>query len=320
MKLRFTCTYGAALAGGLGISAPAIAEVLPVAGIYPARVDDAAAIQTIAIENFGGDKGVALSFAITDRLENVVIEGAPYFQLVPTSDASVDAVMRGSAGTEALETELDDKRVTNCTKRDKEKKCLREEVSVYECSELNVTLYPRIRLIASDGTEIYSKRDRLSASEKYCSDESSIPSVESMLDGLVSSFAGTVRYDLAPVFRNQTFRILEKRKGLSKEDRKLFKQAVKLTKSDIGKSCEMFGALEQTNPDHTSILFNIGLCAEGKGDLDAAEHYYQRVLELEPGKDYPTSGLQRIADRDRAEAQLNIHFDEAEAAADAPTE
>lgn len=309
MNSRGALCTGAALVAAL-IPGAGLAETLPVSGIYPAAHDGAATLNTIAVENFSGESGTALSFAITDALDNAVITNEPYFQIVPVSDDFIDAVMRGSAGFDTIETELDDREVTKCEKRDKDKKCIKEKVTIYECSELEVSFYPNIRLIATNGTEIYANRDLLTASDSSCEDDSSAPSARELLDGLVENFASSVRYDLAPVFRDQQLRIMESRKGLNRADRRLFREAVNLTKSDIGKSCQGFAALEDANPTHVSVLFNVGLCAEGRADLDAAKSYYERALQLEPGKDYPTLGLQRIADRRRAEAQLEVHWGE----------
>jgi hypothetical protein len=284
------------------------AETLPVAGVYPAANDAAASVTSIAIENFGGDEGASLSFAITDALDSAIIHGAPYFTLLPANDGDVDAILRGSANVEAVEIELDDRKVVKCKKKDADKKCIKEKVTFYECTRLEVSLHPRVRLIGTDGREIYRKRDTLSASDDFCANDHSIPSIEGMLDGLVNSFANRVRYDLAPVYRNQQIRVLEGRKGMGRNSKKEFRNAVKLTKTNLAAACDEFDALEATYPQHPSVLFNIGLCAEGIDDLDKAEAYYQRTLSIESGKDYPSDGLRRIADRRRAAAQLNSQF------------
>lgn len=308
MKITSVSGFGAACIVAL-TSMSAHAEVLPVSGIYAAGSDAASAVSTIAVENFGGDEGAALSFAITDRLENVRIEGEPYFQIFPTSGDDVDAILRGSANAEVLETELEDRKVTKCTKKDKDKKCIREKVTFYECTQLSVTLYPRVRLIAQNGGELYSARESLNRSASFCANDSSIPSAQGMIDSLISQFADEVRADFAPVERFQEFRVLESSKDMDRDAKKAFRAAIKLTKSDVAASCKAFAALEDTNPQHVSVLFNIGLCAEGQGDIDAAESFYQRSLAVEPGKDYPTSGISRISSKRRAAEQLAVRFE-----------
>ena len=71
---------------------PAQAEVLPVDGIYPAGIDAAIPVERIAIESFDGDSGTALSFAITDALQAVVIDGQPWFQVVPSTGGAAGSI------------------------------------------------------------------------------------------------------------------------------------------------------------------------------------------------------------------------------------
>lgn len=295
---------------GIAMATPAMAETLPVSGIYPAHSDGAAAVNTIAVDNFGGDKGISLSFAITDALGSVTIEGERYFRLVPTRGDDVDAVLRGSAGLEVIETELDDKKVIKCKKKDDKKKCIKEQVRFYDCYALAVSIYPDVRLIAANGNELHRMRDTLTTTENHCEDEYSEPSVEGLSQELIGQFASRVRYAFAPVYRDRQIRVLESRKGMSKGDKRIFRDAVKLTKSNVGEACAAFSGLEASNPQNVSVLFNIGLCAEGEGNLESAAGYYQRALEVEPGKDYPISGLQRIEDRYRADRQLAAHYGE----------
>ena len=61
---------------------------------------------------------------------------------------------------------------------------------------------------------------------------------------------------------------------------------------------------EPGNPDHPSVLFNLGLCEESAGRLREAHDYYQRVLVGGDGDDYARLGVSRIEGRWRANAQL----------------
>lgn len=305
-SVRVASISAASLA--LALTAPASAETLPVAGFYPAGNDDAAALQSIAIEDFSGDRGTALSFAVTDALQNAAVYGERYFDIFPLESANADAVLRGFANAEIVEIDLEDRKLVECMKKDDDKKCIDEKVTLYACSRLEVSVFPQIRLIRADGQQIYSKRDRLNTSADYCANDSQIPSAEAMAGGLIETFARSVRFDLVPHYSSRTYRILESRKGLKKGDSRAFRSAVRMTKTDVAGACAEFTALEEAYPQHVSILFNIGLCAEGAGDLERAASYYNRALAEEPGKDYPTDGLRRIAQRERANAQLDMHY------------
>ena len=125
-----------------------------------------------------------------------------------------------------------------------------------------------------------------------------------MIAELESQFFARITRDLVPRFVRETPRLMERRRGLSRQDRRVFKDALKASNEDIGAACAAFRSLEEANPQHVSVLFNIGLCFESEDDLDGALEYYGRALEIEPGKDYPTAGQRRVRSRLSGEAQL----------------
>ncbi len=302
MKVNWTRGLVAATAGFCASTASA--EVLPVSGVYPAGTDKAIGVETIAIEAFTGSHGPSLQFDIKDELESVRIEGENWFYVVPTVGDDVQAVMRGTASHESFEERIEDKEVTKCIKKDEDKKCIARRTTYIPCRKLTVRLFPDIRLTAINGQELYSYSSQQTIEKEFCKDQSKVPSVNGLLTPLRNRVKYGIRRALAPIDRNEEIRVLESRKGLAKSDRKPFKAAVKLTKSDVAASCEAFAALETSNPSHVSVLFNIGLCHEGEGDLDMAAAYYDRALAVEPDKDAPQAGLNRIARRERADMQL----------------
>ncbi|MEL7217039.1 MAG: hypothetical protein AAGK01_01255, partial [Pseudomonadota bacterium] len=172
-----------------------------------------------------------------------------------------------------------------------------------------------------DGRVLYSDRDEDSSSTDYCTDEDSRPSTRRMTDRLIEALATRTRWALAPRYFRSDYRLLERRKGLEKADRKLFKQGLKLTKSDASAACEVFEGLEENNPQQVSVLFNIGLCHESRREFEAAQDYYSRAENIEPGKWMTSESLERVSKRIEAEEQfaqrkeiLEARYAEAEAA------
>lgn len=322
--MRKIVMAGAAAAATVVLGVPAAAETLPVAGVYAARTDGAVGVSVIALESFGGDMGAEVSFALDDALASVSIEGQDWFLVVPTSGDDVDAVFRGSASSDVSYRRIDDKKKEGkCLEKNDKGKCIERETIYVRCREMLVELRPSVRLIAVDGRQLYDDRDTLSETRRFCEDESE-PSSNSVLDKLASEYAAKVRLDLAPVYRSEGIRVMETRKDLNKADRNPFRDAVRQTKSDVSGACDAFAALEVNNPGHVSVLYNIGLCAEGQNDFASAQSYYQRALAIEPDKEYPAEGLRRIRDKERAMRQIDEHFapflDEAsvDAAGEAP--
>jgi hypothetical protein len=320
MRLKLATGLGAALCAA-GVQA----ETLPVAGVYAAGADAPSRAQSIAIADFSGRGGERLAFAIDSALRAAVIEGQPWFDLTftapafgesytydgspdrPAARSGPDAVMRGIAEVEWRDVDSGTKEVEECASKDDRGKCLEKKKVTYTCRAREVTLRPEVRLVAREGDLLYAKGDTAMVSRRFCKDEKGTPSVDSMVEELARGFAGELRLDLAPEYRAEDIRVLESRDGMSKPDSAAFRTALRLTKTDVAAACRAFEALEASNPSSITILFNIGLCREGAGDLEAAERIYRSALEIKPGKIEPRDGLARIASRLRAERQLAIH-------------
>lgn len=299
------------------------AETITVDGVYAARAPLPADVELVLIDRFRGDLGQDMELALTDVLGNVTIRGRPYFDLITPNalrgasvevegnDGTVSAValvpdaeLRGTLRSEVIEREVEPKIERECAKRDEDDKCVeRREVRI-ECRELTVRVDPRILLTGANGEQLYSQNGPRVAAQRFCADEDGVPSSLEMENELINALADEIRRDLAPAESRRDIRVMERRKALRKDDRRPFRDAVKATKSDVNAACDAFEALEATNPDHVSILFNIGLCNESAGELEAALEYYRRALTIDPGRDYPQDAMRRVRSRISAEEHL----------------
>lgn len=322
--MRFWRAIG--LGAALCAAAAAHAETLPVEGIYAAATDAPSRARGIALSDFSGRGGERLAFAIDSALRGAIIEGRPYFDLTFTAPAfgdsytydggadpgggargGVDAVMRGIAEVTWRDVDGGTKDGEECVNRNNVGICLEKKKVTYVCSAREVVFRPEVRLVSRQGEMLYAKADTLTLSRRYCEDDRTPPSVDSMVEELARNFGVAVRRDIAPEFRADDIRVLEGRDGIAKQDREAFKAAIRLTKTDVVGACRAFVALEAANPGDISLLFNIGLCHEGEGNLEAAADHYQSVLRIKPGKLEAVQGLDRIASRLRAERQLEMH-------------
>lgn len=324
---------GATVIGLIAGTSAVHAETLPVEGIYGARDAVPAEIETIAVERFSGNRGFALQDALTEALEAPVVEDQPIFSLVPAalaprsqvvviregsgspdepseveiSEAATgqpDALLAGHAGASVTDYRSNPKIERECIARDDEGKCTERRRIEIDCRELTVSYEAQVTLVDAEGSTIYRGSDLLSEKKRYCADEYSTPDPDAMIAGLENQFFSRVSLDLVPRYARETPRLMERRRGLSRSDRRVFKDALKASNGDINAACTAFRSLEEANPQHVSVLFNIGLCLESEDNLDLALDYYARALEIEPGKDYPTAGQRRIRSRLSGEAQL----------------
>ncbi len=320
MRILLTFVWGAAL---IGAAAAAQAETLPIEGVYAAETDAPSRAETIAIAGFAGRGGERVAFAIDSALRAARIDGRPWFQVTFSDPAfgesyrydrdadpaarrgGVDAVLRGIAEVEWRDVDSGTKQVEECVTKDDRGRCTEKKKVDIPCRARNLQLRPEVRMVARSGDLLYARSDTLPLSRRFCKDESA-PSVDSMIEELAGQFAASVRLDVAPVFRAEDIRLLESRSGMPKTDHAAFREALRLTKSDVAAACDAFAALEPTNPASVTVLFNIGLCHESRDDLEAAAQSYEAVLAIAPRKVEPIEGLARIASRLRAERQMAL--------------
>lgn len=289
------------------------AETLRVSGIYAPGADIPADIELVVIERFEGDVGQDLEFKLAQLLGDARVGGAEWFDIISpealdnsvveieTDDGTIvseplvaDAQLRGTVRSEVFERQRDPKLQRDCIKRDNEDNCLEYREVRIECFELTVRIDPRLALIDSAGRQLFTRDYPEVETRNYCADDSSIPSILEISDRLVEKIAYTTRSALAPRNYSENVRIMESRSGLVRADRSAFREAVKLTDDDPDAACRAFAALEATNPEHLSVLFNIGLCWEASKQYERASDYYGKALAVDGDHDYPRRGMSRV--------------------------
>lgn len=287
----------------------ASAETLRVEVWYPAASDSAAALRSIQVEPFGGDAGDDLTVQVEDALRAVDLGQGRYFQVIPAATGSGgEALLRGTADTEMRYSDYSEEH-ERCIK-DGDGKCtaVKEKITV-KCGRRHVELVVALRLVARDGTLLWSDNRPEVYDDSYCEDAEGPPrSRGAITRELNAKVARRLRLDFAPRRASEDVRVDENRKGLSKEDASIFKQAVRAVKDgQEAAACASWSALDSMGPKHAPTLFNIGLCAESGGDDAAAADHYRAVLSISPRHAYALQGLDRIAARERARRQLAAH-------------
>jgi hypothetical protein len=297
--------FGGLAAGCAALWATAAsAETLPVGGVYPAGNDSAAALGTIAVEPFGGVDGQQLAIAVADRLRSVTIGGEPHLRIIPRGNpAEADGVLQGAAGAEASRRESGTREDEVCVERDEDRDCIRREKRQVSCWDQVVRLDATVRLVDREGVLIHAFDRQDEQAQRFCEGDDR-PSREGLVRQLVARYADELRGDLAPAERFEQVRVMETRRGLSQDDGRAFREAVRLTKDDPDAACVAWSALEGANPAHAAILFNLGLCAESRGELHEASDYYRSVIAGGEDAAYARQGMARIEQRLRADAQL----------------
>lgn len=200
MQLRFSIAMGL-----FALSSAATAETLPIAGVYPGGNDEAATLQSIAVENFGGTDGPTLGIRLEDALRDVRIDGRQWFAIVPAAGgAEADAVLRGTAGADVSTSDIKLKR-RRCVERDAERKCTEHKNIEVNCIRRTVTLSWSVRLVRWQGDLVFAADGTPRQQLDHCPrDDGEAKTVEKTVAELVQQVAGDLRHDLAP---NEKMRI-----------------------------------------------------------------------------------------------------------------
>ncbi|MFA6112961.1 MAG: tetratricopeptide repeat protein [Sphingomonas sp.] len=273
----------------------AIAETITISGRFPAQNREASYLQRLAIDQFRGRDGAQLSNAIGNALSQAQNGGGPHFTLLGDPGARADGVLSGSATSDWEEHRVQLTR-NRCVERAPvepgkrgEGKCTKYEDVPVQCTERTTSLTASLRIVRTrDGAIVYTVTKPRSDTISWCPGESPSRSAEATISSMIDGIAGEVRGDIAPHGETYKPRYREDRAGLPKPLSDQFKAVLKQTKSDSAGACAGWEAIERQQPGQPSILFNMGLCAEERGEYPRAIDLYRRAGAAKRGDDVNT--------------------------------
>lgn len=306
----------------LGLAAMTLASCAPTLGVQgkfsPQSGLPAGAYRTITVVPFSGFGGPAVARELEARLASATFEGKPYFRLVPAPPAPVDAAdaasLGRSLGVDAVLTgdvrsfssnrpyyEYRDE----CAATDQAGKCVRYIRVQKECydADADVTVSPRL-VDAKTGQIVYSSVKRGSAREQRC-DSGGFAAESRLLAEARDEAIRDIRFDLAPFERKIDVELKDATDGLTPEQKAQFKQGIDFAKADdTMRACEIWRGLQAQGVNTFALQFNLGVCAETAGDLEAALRTYESLQKvLAKPDDDVTQAIARvrrqIAERER---------------------
>lgn len=276
------------------VATPLMAETATMTGRFPAPYREAAMLLSISVGRIDGRDGYPVASAIERALgssQHFNIQGGR------RSGGNAEGVLSGgvSSGVEDSYYKRKEKR---CTERDANNKCIKEQEVEIRCTQRVANLTANLRITRSDGQVVYSASKPLRQQIDWCEGQSAPRTSEEMIGSMVSEVANAVRSDIVP--RTDTYRIRfrETTKGLPKDQVKPFKEIVKQTQRNLGAACAAWGEMNKMVPNHPSIVFNLGLCAEAAGNLRGALAWYQIAAPLIGGRNNEAgAGIGRVQGR-----------------------
>jgi hypothetical protein len=290
------CAAAAGFAAG-----PAWGESAKMTGKFAPPHRDAGMLDSLGIDRFSGRDGRQVELAIERALSQPDVDGRPHFDLISAfgGGRGPEGVLGGAVTSGVDETRYKDKR-ERCVEREGGKdsgKCLRKADVEVDCWRRVVNVTADLRLIrTSDGRIVYSAAKPLRDEISWCRGDSPSRTEEEAVRALVLEIAGSVRRDIAPVVETYSIRFRESTKGLPKELVRPFKDIVKETQRNLPAACASWAVMSAQAPDHPSITFDLGLCAEAEGEYPRAMDLYRRAMPLIGGRgNEAVTGYERVS-------------------------
>ena len=272
-----------ALAGLFVGSGAAWGESAQMRGKFPANVREADLLENVVVDRFNGRDARQFEAALEQAIG--VPAGRP------------DGVLSGGVTTGAEESKYqgkeercvewkDGKQDGTCTKRAKiDVPCFRRVI--------NLTVSVRLLRVA-DNMPVWSDNKPSRDETTWCQGKAPYRTTEEAVSAMIKDLAQKIRLDVRPRVETYKVRFREDRDGMPKDVGNEFKAIVKLSNSDVSSACRQWAALNGRLPNHPSVLYNLGVCAEAAGGYADAQAFYRSAQAALPKR---SSEMADSADR-----------------------
>jgi hypothetical protein len=302
------------LAGLVCLGGAARAEKVTLTGHFPARVPEASQLRRISVMPFGGNGGGAMASAVRAELVSPGSTGIPWFTIM--SEAGIGArsrrvgaegIVAGSAEVTVADSQFQ-QRSFECAEYSG-RKCVRYGTITCTNRVVSAAIDLRITRLA-DNRIVYSAAKPMREEIGWCEGGAPGKTADEAFAEIAQAAARDMKRDISPYDESYVLKIKESTDGMSKPVKDRFKSAVKLSVKDLAGSCASWASLTAEAPASASLLYDLGICAEARGDFAAASAYYQQSQSLTPNGNKDTAAAVSrvrllIAARDQSLQQQN---------------
>lgn len=283
---------------GLCVTSGAWGESAQIRGKFPANVREADLLENVVVDRFNGRDGRQFEAALEQAI------GVPAER--------PDGALSGGVTTGVDESKYQgsEERCVEWKDGKKDGTCTRRAKVDLPCFRRIVNLTVSVRLLRlTDNMPVWS--DNKSARDEATWCEGKVPSrtTEEAISAMIGDLAQRVRLDVRPRWETYKIRFREDRDGMPKDIGGEFKAIVKLSNSDVPTACAQWKALDAKLPNHPSILYDLGVCAEAAGRYADAQGFY-RSAQAALGK----RSSEMAASADRAAQLMAARADDEEIA------
>jgi tetratricopeptide (TPR) repeat protein len=284
--------------------------------LQPAQYHEASLTKAIAVMPFSGPGGREFAAELESVLAGIGIDDKPYFTLVDRAsidrvvsemkfsqsglvDEKTAAKLGKLVGAQGIYTgvvnlsQSDDSHYTErrqvCTRYEQKKDdkgrsydgaCLQWRYYHVNCTKrvANFSVTPRL-VDVSTGRVLYSRNLSAMRSSSGCEDTHPVQSDMVLLNQAKEQVKKEFRRDVAPYYVTREIRLMDSTDGIeSKEAKDKLKRGLDYAdKGRMDSACELWGEARNLAPNSHTLLYNLGVCAESRGDLDAALTLYKQA-------------------------------------------
>lgn len=317
--------------------------------LQPAQYHEASLTKAIAVLPFTGPGGPEFAAEIEGVLAGIGIDDKQYFTLVDRASVDkvisemkfsqsglVDpktAVKLGKMiGAEGIYTGVvtqnnyDDspysERRSTCVRYERRRDdkgrtyqgaCIQWRYYNVRCTKrvANFAVSPKLVDVAT-GRIIYSRNLSSITNSQGCEDTRPVQSESVLLEQAKASVKNEFRRDIAPFYVTREIRLIDSTDGIeSKEAKEKLKRGLEYAdKGRMDSACELWGEARNIASTSYALLYNLGVCAESRGDLDAALNLYKQSDKIlgKPDDDI-TLALNRVGEAIKNRSKLKEALD-----------
>lgn len=252
-------------------SGAASAESAQMRGKFPANVREADLLENVVVDRFNGRDARQFETALEQAIG--VPAGRPDGVLTGGVTTGVEESKYQGSEERCVEWK-DGKEDGTCTKRAKVNlPCFRRVI--------NLTVSVRL-MRAADNMPLWSDNKPSRDETTWCQGKAPWRTTEEAVSAMITDLAQKVRLDVRPRWEVYKVRFRESRDGMPKDIGNEFKAIVKLSNSDVTTACRQWADLNGRLPNHPSVLYNLGVCAEAAGGFADAQAFYRSAQAALP--------------------------------------
>lgn len=283
--------------------------------LQPAQYHEASLTRTIAVLPFSGPSGSEFTAELESVLAGIGIDDKQYFTLVDraTIDKVVSEMKFSQSGLVDEKTAMklgkligakgiytgvvsrsnyDDNSYTEqrstCVRYEqkRDKKGRPYQGACLQWRKYNVSCIKRVAQFAvtprlvdvTTGRVLYARNLSAIKDSSACQDTNPVKSAIVLLEQAREQVKKEFRRDVAPYYVTRDIRLIDSTNGISSQEaiNKLKRGMEYADKGRLDSACELWGEARNLAPGSYSILYNLGVCAESRGDLDNALSLYKQ--------------------------------------------